>query len=102
MSEQLKDVIYVDSGDWKEFQDFAKAHPDQNCIYIADETFLRGKTPGLIKRIGNFERRWNYHPITEMIERCYVDWKDFFEEKELDIELKKTGLTDEDLQYGIE
>lgn len=96
-----KTILYVDAGNWTEFLQFQKTTTQYECIYIADETFLRGKSPGLIKRIGSFERRWNYVAISEMIERAYDDWIDFFKDQEFKEEMKRTGLTEEDLDYGI-
>lgn len=96
-----KPIIYIDAGDWKEFLDYKESHPDQNCIYIADETFLRGKIPGRIKEIGNFEKRWNHVAISEMIDRAKVEWEDFFKTIEIEEEMEQKGLTDKDMQYGV-
>jgi heme oxygenase len=98
-----KTIIYVDAGTWGEFLRYKKKtdNDDHECIYITDETFLRGKVPGLIVRIDTFEKRWNYLPITEMIARAERDWEDFFEDYNLKKELTALELNDEDLEYGI-
>ena len=96
-----KPIIYIDAGDWKEFLDYKEAHPEQNCIYIADETFLRGKTPGRIKEIGTFKNRWNHIAISEMIDRAKIEWEDFFKTIEIEEDMEQKGLTDKDMQYGV-
>jgi hypothetical protein len=97
----MENLTYVDAGSWQEFLKYQEGHPERNCVYIADETFLRGKNPGRIVRIGTFEDRWNFIAISEMIERAEIEWEDFFTSIEIEIEMEQKGLSDKDIEYGI-
>lgn len=97
-----KEYVYIYSGNAEEFNRFKQSHPDVECIYISGVDSLRGRVPGRIKCIGTYEERWDYVGVMESIQRAKEDWKEYFEEKEVDEEIQRTGLTKEDLEYGIE
>lgn len=96
-----EEIIYIDCKNWQEFLKFKEKFKDANCEFIVDENYLRGRTPGVVKRLGGYKERWNYIAISESISRMESENEDFFNDKELEQEIDKTGLNEEDLEYGI-
>ena len=96
-----KKITYIDSLDWSEFCRYRDSHPNLDCVFIVDESFLSGKQPGEIIHIDRYKDRWNYVGIQESIDRFMENYKDYFEKEASDIELEHLNMTEEDLKMGI-
>ena len=70
--------IYVVCEGSTQFNQFATAHPDDECIMVFDDTTLRGRIPGIIEIYGTPENRWNYVGIIESVERQKMIWREEF------------------------
>lgn len=77
-SVQLNKIIYVTSGDYQQFRNYVKERVQEGItfMYIEDEYFLRGRTPGDIVEVGTYRDRWDAHGIEESISVYRKLWKD--------------------------
>lgn len=74
---------YVACKDHCEFQQLVKVDQNRgkdvaNYHMIVDESFLRGRYPGVIIEHGRPHERWDWQGILEEIERSKEIWKEEF------------------------
>jgi hypothetical protein len=63
-----KSYLYVHAGTLQQFQEYERQQVDGvECIQILDGETLRGRTQGLVVRIGTHYEKWNAQEIEESI-----------------------------------
>jgi hypothetical protein len=68
LPELSRSLAYVVAFSNKEFLEFSQQHPQFDCIFVVDETTLRGRVYAPIYYAGQHTDRWNWPGIHDSID----------------------------------
>ena len=94
-------LTYVVCSKFEDFHKYVSDHPNLDCHFVENETFLEGRFPGEIAILDDLEEKWNGIGILDMVDRFMEKHSVFFEEKTLEDELKELDLAPDDLELGV-